>query len=433
MNRLLRLTFAAAVLTIGLDQYRPVLGAVGNLSDVLFQGVFIVGAALWFLRLDAERLQRLLQVGRELEPLLWGGVLLTLGGAIASLQSSAPSASWQVTLKYFGTFCVWLPWATFAVERYLSANRACVLYVLGFCLIAVATLSDLLVGTRFGAMLVSTPVYEVNLESVAGVFRYGGPTGHPNTLGYVSMIGFLLCLSGIAREKWRRLTPWLAGLVPCGAVLLISGSRAAFVGLVVGSFVVLLLSGRAATPRLLGALLACVAAMWISLGVSDLPSDVNPVVRLAESFRPRRSFEADWQRRRDLDLSQRLLSQDPITGYGMEDIGTSTPPTKVAFSLPHYVVLQSWVAGGVLALFGTLWLYGATLWLAWKAVRQGRPWAVGLLATCVAFILTDMVHPGLNQRFKWFAVALLVATLRPVPLVAREGRFAAASVAGLGS
>src|SRR5438552_12059773 len=172
------------------------------------------------------------------------------------------------------------------------------------------------------------------------------------------MIGFLLCLSGIARVTWRGLTPWLVGLVPCGAVLLISGSRAAFVGLVVGSLVVLLLSGRAAKARILGALLACLAAMWISLGASDLPSDVNPVVRLVESFKPRRSFEADWQRRRDLGLSQRLLSHDPITGYGMEDIGTSTPPTKVAFILPHYVVLQSWVAGGVLALFGTLWLYG---------------------------------------------------------------------------
>ena len=63
-------------------------------------------------------------------------------------------------------------------------------------------------------------------------------------------------------------------------------------------------------------------------------------------------------------------------------------------------------------LLGTLWLYAASLWLGWRAVGEGDVMALGLFASCIAFIVMDMVHPGLDQRFKWFAAALLFATLR---------------------
>jgi O-antigen ligase len=138
---------------------------------------------------------------------------------------------------------------------------------------------------------------------------------------------------------------------------------------------------------------------------------LNPLNRLLESVQPRRSFEADWQRAHDLQLSKRLLAHDPLTGYGMENINAIEPPTKIAFHLPHFILLQSWVAGGVVALLGTLWLYVATLWLGWRAVREGHVMAIGLVASCVSFILMDMVAPALDQRFKWFAAALLFATL----------------------
>jgi hypothetical protein len=38
--------------------------------------------------------------------------------------------------------------------------------------------------------------------------------------------------------------------------------------------------------------------------------------------------------------------------------------------------------------------------------------APSLLAACVAFVAMDMFHPHLYMRFKWFAAALLLATLR---------------------
>ncbi len=408
---LARALFAGGILTIGLDQYRPLLGSVGNLADLLFGAAFILGACVWFAQVDSRRLSNLLHGIRRSEALIWGGVLLTAGGAIASLGSAAPSPSWRVTLKYFTMFCLWLPWVTVTVEQYLSVTSALVLYVGGFCLIALGTFSDLFLGTRFGVRLVSTPGYEVNLDNLSEAVRYGGPTGHPNTLGYVSAIGFLLCLSAVVGGNRRRLLAPLLGLLACGGTVLISGSRAAFLGVVVAGLVLLGLSKPVGRRRLLLVGAACLCALWIGSSFVGYRSAANPVERLLESVQPHRSFEADWQRARDLLLVKRLLSHDPVTGYGMEDIGTGAPPTKVGFNLPHFIVLQSWVAGGVLALLGTLWLYAVTLRLGWTAVREGHSIAPGLFAACVAFMLMDMVHPGLDQRFKWFAAALMIATL----------------------
>jgi hypothetical protein len=399
---------------MGLDQYRPALGSLGNLSDVLFLCVFLAGGLQWLVRLDAQRLDGLLRTLLELEPLIWGGVLVTLGAAIASLGSNAPSPSWSVTLKYFSMFCVWLPWVTVALRRYLSVRTAYVLYVAGFGFVAIATIADLQVGTRFGGLLVSTPVYEVDWENLMEGVRYGGPTGHPNTLGYLSAIGFLLSLSVIVLGTGKKRWVSLLALGAFGATLLVSGSRAAFLGVVAGCVVLTALGGRAGRRRVLLVGVACILTLWILSSRQGLPAELNPVERLAQSVQPRRSFEADWQRRRDLELTERLLSHDPLTGFGMEDIVPHPPMASVGIRLPHFIVLQSWVAGGVLALVGTLWLYGVALWLGWRAVQRRQLMAVGLFSACVAFVVMDQVHPGLDQRFKWFSVALLAAYLQDV-------------------
>jgi hypothetical protein len=415
VHHVLSALFALAILIIGLDQYRPILGGVGNFSDILCGVVFAVGGIVWFLRMDAGRFRDLVQAVRPLEPFLWGGLLFTAGGAIASLGSDAPGPSWRVTAKHFIMLCVWIPWATVAIQRYLSVPIAYTLYVGGIALIAVETFSDLLLGTRFGGRLVSTPVYMVNFENIQEGLRYGGPTGHPNSLGYLSAMGLLLCIATIMRANTRRAVVPLLASVACAGGLLVSGSRGAFLGVVIGSAIIFALGTAGERRRVVVVLAGGLAALTLVSRNPRWGPQMNPLNRLRESIQPRRSYEADWQRTHDLRLSGRLLSKDPLTGYGMENIDAIEPPTKVAFHLPHFILLQSWVAGGMVGLVGNLWLYTATLLLGWRAVRHGHPMAAGLLAACTAFIAMDMVAPGLDQRFKWFPAALLFATLRPPP------------------
>ena len=410
-NWLFGCLFSSAVLTIGLTEYRPVLGGIGNLSDSLFLASFVVWIIKSFPTMDGGVIERGLQVVRELEPLFWGGIALSIGGVIASLGSDQAFLSWRITAKYFVTFCVWLPWVTFVLGRYVVLRGTHHLYIIGLGLVAVATLSDVIIGTRFGLWLQSNPP-EGALQDLLHL-RYGGPTGHPTSLGYVAAIGLILSLPFVTGQGRR--TRSLFGIVCLllfGGALLVSGSRASLVGIAAGCVALAFLGPRGGVRRLLVTAAACLSVLAVVSRIDALKTimPVDPLERLHESLQPRRDFDADWDRRRDLKSAEVLLSHDPITGYGMENVGTS-PNQPIGFNL-HNTVLQSWVAGGILAGLGTVGLYLAVFIMGWRALRDGDSITLSLFAACVAFVMMDMVHPHLYMRFKWFVAALLIATLR---------------------
>ena len=403
--------FASAVLTIGLTEFRPVLGGIGNLSDSLFLAAFLVWLVFSVKRIDGDTMERAWQPIRDLEPLVWGGIALSVGGAIASVSSEEPELSWIITAKYFITFCVWLPWVTFVLGRYLSLRRMHLLYIVALGSVALATLADLTVHTRFGVWLVTAPP-KMLFEDLLRL-RYGGPTGHPTSLGYLSAIGFLLSLPFLTKRSTRVASLLTAlALLVFGGALLASGSRAALLGGILGWVTFAFFGPRGGMRRLVLAGATCLIALTAVSRIGALRRfvPVDPLARLQESLRPRRDFEADWSRKRDLQSAQVVLTHDPITGYGMDNVGTS-PAQPIGFDL-HNTVLQSWVAGGILAGLGTAWLYVAVLMAGWRALRDGDPRNLSLFTACVAFVTMDMFHPHLYVRFKWFVAALLIAAIR---------------------
>lgn len=409
-SRLFSSLFGAAVLTIGLTEYRPALGGLGNLSDCLFLAAFLIWLASSFPSLEPASIARGLK-NRNVRGFLLGGALLVVGGALASVGSDKAALSWSMTLKYALTFCVWLPWVTYVLERHVSLKRIQLLYLIGLTVVAAATMADVTVGTRFGLWLVSTPP-EGAFEDLVHL-RYAGPAGHVTTLGYITAIGILLAFSYIgARNSRRESIIGACSFVLCGGALLVSGSRAAMLGIAAGWVIILALGERADMRRILLLTGSSVALLLLVSRVDPLKSfvPVDPVQRLEESLAPRRDFEADWQRRRDLTSATVLLLHDPVTGYGMDNVGTS-PSQSIGFNL-HNTILQSWIAGGLLAGLGAVWLYWIVLSAGWTARRYVDHGALVLFAACVAFVTMDMVHPHFYMRFKWFAAALLMATLQ---------------------
>jgi hypothetical protein len=411
-NRPFSILFGAAVLTIALTEYRPVLRGAGNLSDCLFLAAFLMWLAVGSLQgTPPDRLEPGPSRVWRFEALVWGGMAISMGGALASFGAGTTAVSWGMTVRYFLTLCVWLPWVVFALGRYVSVSRVHALYLMALSLVSVLTLSDILAGTRFGLWLTSTPPEGALGDLVQ--LRYGGPTGHPTTLGYVAAIGVFLSLSYISGDKkWARFAIGTGCLLVFGGALLVSGSRAALLGIMAGLLILVVMGPRGEARRLLLLATSCVGALAI---LSQAPGlnrflPVDPLKRLEASLAPRRDFDADWQRRRDLRSAERLLLRDPVTGYGMDNVGTS-PTKSVGFNL-HNTILQSWMAGGILAGLGTLWLYGTVVAAGLRSLRRNDRRTLTLFAACVAFIVMDMVHPHLYMRFKWFAAALLIATLR---------------------
>ena len=410
-NVLMATLLAAGILVVCLTEFRPVAAIPGNLSDTLFLSALALSGIGWLFGLRASTLRVFLEGVREVSPFLWGGLALALGGAIASLGSAAPAVSWGVTLKYLVTFCLWLPWMAFAAGRILSLARMHGLYLLALGFASTATMSDVLLGTRFGIWLVSGDK-RIVLDVIRSG-RYGGPLGHPNTLGYVTALGFGLCLHYAisAPTRFQRLAA-VVGLMLHAAAVLVSGSRSALITMAVAWMIVTALAPRRMTGRLVGLPILCVLAVW---GISAAPLiravlPVNPAARIAESVSSNTEFTADQSRKADLQAARDLLERDPFTGYGMENVGTELAPT-VGFTL-HDTILQSWMAGGLLAAIGAVWLYGATLLLGWRAIRLKHPLAPGLVAAAVGFILMDLVQPHFYARFKWLTAIMLVAAVR---------------------
>ena len=85
--------FSCAIVTMGLTEYRPLLGGVGNLSDCLFLAAFAYWLAISLLRLNRGSIENSWTHVRSLESLIWGGILISIGGAVASFDSSAPALS----------------------------------------------------------------------------------------------------------------------------------------------------------------------------------------------------------------------------------------------------------------------------------------------------------------------------------------------------
>lgn len=415
-NAAIATLLAVGIVLVCLTEFRP-LPVAGNLSDTLILSAVALSGIGWLVGLNESTIRASVRGVREAAVFLWGGLALSLGGAIASFASAAPAVSWGVTLKYFVTFCVWLPWMAFATGRVISLRRMHGLYMLALGVASAATMSDVLLRTRFGIWLV-TGDKRVVLDVIRSG-RYGGPLGHPNTLGYVTALGFGLCLhyATSARTLLGRLAA-VFGLVLHASAALVSGSRSALIAITIGWLIITALAPRRMIGRLLGLPVVCALAIW---GISSAPIvravlPVNPAARLAASLSGTVEFAADQSRKADLEAARDLIERDPFTGYGMDNVGTELAPT-VGFTL-HNTVLQSWMAGGLLAAVGAIWLYGATLLLCWRAIRLRHPLAPGLVAAAVAFILMDLVQPHIYARFKWLTAALLAAAVREAGAVA---------------
>lgn len=409
-NYVIATLLGAGVLVVSLTEFRP-FPVAGNLSDMLLLSALALSGIGWLFRLNASALYAFVEGVREVSPFLWGGLALSLGGAIASVGSAAPAVSWGVTLKYFVTFCLWLPWMAFAAGRVLSLRTMHGLYLLALGLASAATMSDVLLRTRFGIWLVSGDK-RIVLDVIRSG-RYGGPLGHPNVLGYVTALGFGLCLHyAISAPRRLQRGAAVAGLVVHAAAVLVSGSRSALITMAIAWLIVAVLAPRRMAPRLLALPILCGLALW---GISSAPLiravlPANPAARLAASVSSNTEFTADQSRKADLQSARDLLERDPFTGYGMDNVGTELAPS-VGFTL-HDTVLQSWMAGGLLGAIGAIWLYGATLILCWRAIRLKHPLAPGLVAAAVGFILMDLVQPHIYARFKWLTAILLAAAVR---------------------
>jgi len=252
--------------------------------------------------------------------------------------------------------------------------------------------------------------YEVG-EGVFAIVRPPGPLGHAdyfaNWLLFVAFAGFAL------ENRSARVVSILAALA-----ILLSGTRAALLGLLAGGFVFLALRRQRIGKRELALGLvsaACLGGFFVSAAGTKLRA------RLHWSLEDARGG-ARLLLWRD---SLRMARDRPLIGFGPETFTTSFPRYESLelaraypdfyHESPHNMFLDALTAQGVAGLLPLFGLCGLALWSARRASRSGDRLAAQLTAALVAALVCQQFVVFVVPTALYFYLLLAVLVVMAAP------------------
>ena len=266
----------------------------------------------------------------------------------------------------------------------------------------------------------------------AGAYHVGDIVRPPSTLGHADYLAAYLvfvvfaCVGLWAAREWRLVAIASAALA-CVAIVM-SGSRAALLGLATGGIVILIARGRA-VPRI----------AWIGLAGFIAAAAVFYFTPAGQALRNR----VHWISEEPAGGARPFLWRDsivmsaahPIFGYGPETFLTEFPRHESrdlarAFpdflhESPHNIFLDALVSQGApgVLILGALCVWGV------MALRRSPALAAALAGAGVALLFTSFVLP--TAFFFFLTLALLVepGPTKPVRYLRLAAAFCAAILA----
>jgi putative inorganic carbon (HCO3(-)) transporter len=416
---------------------RPVLGLyalavaipVGSLGSVSVGGYGLTLAQpLLFATLGAAAAQNMAtrRVPHVRSPLMVGTLVLLAALALSLLNAYDLSSAGTELLKWieFGLLLAVVSSATGVGEsRWLVA-----------ALLAGGAVEGLLGIYQF--------LFQVGPPGFVLLGRYMrayGTFAQPNPYGgYLGMLIPLACavvvtrwrrhVAGVRISIWgNRLLWWLAlaALVTMGAGLLMSWSRGALLGAVVGLVLMALALARRTWPWLVAlALVVLVSApVWQPLVPGDYLSRLDDTTAyLGQDLGMVEIDDANFaviERLAHWQAAWRMFSMSPWTGVGVGQYATVYPTVALArwqdpLGHAHNYYLHLLAESGLLGLAAYLWLMVAALLAAWKRARQSEGWprtlALGALGM-LGHLLTHSLVDNLYVQDLYLLVAIVLGML----------------------
>jgi putative inorganic carbon (hco3(-)) transporter len=340
-------------------------GSIGRALDPasILALLFLLTAGLW---LAAQRRQRGALPGSSLRRAL----LAYSAAAVVSITGAANlGASGLEVMRLLAAVVM------FVVLEQLMADRATMQRLL-----LAAYLSTLfpLAFTAIG-FLIGHPRSEVKGDFT----RITGPFNQSNTFGryLMLMIVFGVALAPHLQRRWRLMLT--AILAVSSGFLLLTYTRTALIGTVLGLAIVGLIQSK---RLLVGLVLIAVCAILL---VPQLSSRLGSVAQ-GSTTHPS-SNTLDWRLRYWSELLP-LAGSNPVTGIGLGMAEYSTEQEQA----PHNDFLGAYVETGLLGLGAYLAMLAALVGLGFRAVKLSPPRSfdrgvgAGLLGCAVAFIAASL-------------------------------------------
>ena len=228
------------------------------------------------------------------------------------------------------------------------------------------------------------------------VGRAVGLTLHPNHLGMASMMaaGSAFGLALTSSGKSRRVAHAISLLLVAG--VLVSGSRAAFFGLLVAVLAFFMVA-RSARTVLRSVAFCTPLVLAVLLGFVHLPG-ANAFDRL---FRGDRGTELSDEERAGVRIEAlEQIRARPVHGSGFENSRTA-----------HSLYLQLWASAGLVGLGGLLALVVVTIRLLMAAAKIRDRLVAAMVAAFFGYLAGGVASNILWDRYVWLHMTLAIALL----------------------
>ncbi|MHC1784985.1 MAG: O-antigen ligase family protein [Anaerolineaceae bacterium] len=364
-------------------------------------------------------------------PLFLPAFLILIGGLISSINAVSISSSMSITIKEFYIFTIFTSFTIYMVRR-TNPEFIITALLLSGLITSLAAINDYILGYKFSNEILmrlgSVPLNE-------SWDRYSGLLGHPNEQAMFLSVVFPLAFSRFLNSFNKKIIETaihFVGLVILGAALLLTGSVSGYLSIIISSFICFFwffysviktdeFFKNVISRLLIGGFFILVILVGIfntSEGNQFIHSEFftqSPVSDLLFRSFDRVITTTAISRWDDYVLGLKYIASNPFVGAGMDQTGTGglNSSQMITYLAIHNTILQSWVAGGLLAFIGTVIIYFHILKFSLRALSTAfstRTYSilVGLSASSLGFVFIDMTSSNIYQRVKWLVFALLL-------------------------
>lgn len=356
----------------------------------ILAAIFLIAAAMWLAaqyragggKLPGSPLRRALCV-------------FALGGVLSIAGSGQPAVSAVESLRIISVV------AMFAVLEQMMRDREATLRVL---LAVFLSLAAPLLYTAGGFLLGMPPA-----ESKGSFTRITGTFTQSNTFGRYLMVMLVFSVAVYPHLSRRAKTFLVPAIVLSSVFLLLTYTRTALLGTVLGLIVVGVLQSKRV---LIGLAVIAIAAL---IFVPQLASRFS-VLTSTETVSAGRAPSGNSLEWRVSYWSKvlPLANQNPVTGIGLNQTQYQTSKAKQ----PHSDFVRAYVETGLLGLAAYLVMLCSLLATGWRAVRASpetgldRGIAVGFLGCATAFVAVSVAANVMsNVVTLWYLVAFGAAAV----------------------
>jgi O-antigen ligase len=371
-----------AVVTVTFNAIRVTQHA--TLSDAFLATAAVVFLASVVLRRMPIPTVPLWLVGLSLSLLLVGGV----SSAVSSNRSASFAAVGELWLSLFATPAL----IAFASQSLRWTSWLANLWVTSASINALVGLLDVPHVVSVEQALLGTVYFQ----------RVAGLTVHPNHLGLVCAMTLPLAAAQVAASsiRWRRLVHAMLG-VTLGLGLLASGSRAAFIGALVGMAALSVVLFRLRRRTLIILLVVAAAIGLVAAAVGALTH--QHLVTIDRLLGSQSVSVANTSRIVAYKEALAHFAQRPLTGDGFQVLLKA-----------HDVYLQLLQAGGLFAplLFaayvGSMLALGINLSRSAKMPADARLWGTALSVSIIVLLVNGLFENQVSDRFLYVPFGLLL-------------------------